>query len=71
VQAAIVLVPRKATARGRFGWAAVALPAVALGVGIVVLRVVAGGPHALALLAAVAAPAPPAARPPPGPRRCL
>jgi hypothetical protein len=63
VQAAIVLVPRKATARGRFGWAAVALPAVALGVGIVVLRVVAGGPHALALLAAVVTPALAAASP--------
>ena len=63
MQAAIVLVPRKATTRGRFGWVGVALPAVALAIGIVVLRVVAGGPHALALVAAVATPALAAASP--------
>ncbi len=63
MQAAIVLVPRKATKRGRFGWLGVALPAVALAVGVVVLRVLAGGPHALALLAAIATPALAAASP--------
>jgi hypothetical protein len=39
------------------------LPAVALAAGIVVLRVVAGGPHALALLAAIVTPALAAASP--------
>jgi len=57
VQAATVLLPRDATTRGRFGWVGAALPAVALAIGVIVLRVLAGGPHALALLAAVATPA--------------
>jgi hypothetical protein len=56
VQAAIVLLPRPVRARARFGWLGVAAPAAALAIGIVVLRAVAGGPHALALLAAVATP---------------
>jgi len=56
-------VPRPASPRGRLGWVGVALPAAALGIGVVVLRVVAGGPHALALLAAVATPALAAASP--------
>ncbi len=62
VQAAIVLVPR-ARRRGRAGWIGVAAPAVALATGVVVLRLVAGGPHALALVAAVATPALAAASP--------
>jgi len=68
VQAATVLLPRRKHARGRararFGWLGVAAPAAALATGIVVLRVFAGGPHALALLAAVATPALAAARTP-------
>ena len=63
VQAAIVLVPRTTIERGRFGWAGVVLPAAALAVGVIVLRAAAGGPHALALVAAVATPALAAARP--------
>jgi hypothetical protein len=55
VQAAVVLVPRRAA--GRFGWFGALVPALALAVGVAVLRVFAGGPHALALLAAVATPA--------------
>jgi hypothetical protein len=55
VQAAVVLVPRRA--QGRFGWVGIAVPALALAVGVVVLRVFAGGPRALALVAVVAAPA--------------
>jgi hypothetical protein len=64
VQAAIVLLPRSVRARARFGWLGVAAPAAALATGIVVLRAVAGGPHALALLAAVATPALAVARTP-------
>jgi hypothetical protein len=56
VQAAIVLVPR-ARRRGRAAWLGVAAPALALAAGIVVLRALSGGPHALALVAAVATPA--------------
>ena len=52
-----MLLPRPVCARARFGWLGVAAPAAALATGIVVLRAVAGGPHALALLAAVATPA--------------
>src|SRR5438128_2735266 len=63
MQAATVLLPRRALARGRHGWIGVALPAVALGVGILVLRVAGGGPHALALVGAVATPALAAMRP--------
>jgi hypothetical protein len=68
VQAATVLLPRREHGRGRagarFGWFGIAAPAAALAAGIVVLRVFAGGPHALALLAAVATPALAAARTP-------
>jgi hypothetical protein len=68
VQAATVLLPRPEHARGRggvqFGWVGIAAPAAALGTGILVLRVFAGGPHALALLAAVGTPALAAARRP-------
>jgi len=57
----VVLVP--ARANGRLGWAGVVLPAAALAAGIGILRAVAGGPHALALVAAVATPALAAASP--------
>ena len=55
-----MLVPRRSRGPGRpagFGWLGVVAPALALAVGIAVLRIVAGGPHALALVAAVATPA--------------
>jgi hypothetical protein len=61
VQAAVVLVPRRHA--GRFGWIGALLPALALAVGVLVLRVFTGGPDALALLAAVATPALAAASP--------
>jgi hypothetical protein len=64
-QAAVVAVPLRAQAPGRRGWIGILLPALALGVGVTVLRVVSGGPHALALLAAIATPVLAAA----GPRR--
>lgn len=63
LQAATVLVPRRIRSRGRLGWLGAVAPAVALGVGVLVLRVVSGGPHALALLAAAATPALAAASP--------
>jgi hypothetical protein len=63
VQAAVVLLPRHVGRPHRRGWIGVALPAAALGIGIVVLRSVSGGPHALALLAAIATPVLAAARP--------
>jgi hypothetical protein len=63
VQAAIVLLPRRAGRPSRRGWIGIALPAAALGIGILVLQTVSGGPHALALLAAVATPVLAAARP--------
>jgi hypothetical protein len=58
VQALLVLAPRRrgAPVRGR-GWLVAVLPAAALAAGVVVLRLVSGGPRALALLAAIAAPA--------------
>jgi hypothetical protein len=56
VQAATVLLPRRRAAAGRLSRLAIVAPALALGVGILVLRLASGGPHALALLAAVAAP---------------
>jgi len=56
VQAAIVLAPRRSRP-GRISALGAIVPAAALGAGIAVLRVTSGGPHALALLAAVAGPA--------------
>jgi len=50
---------------GRWGWIGVVLPALALGLGIGVLRGFSQGPHALALLGAIATPVLAAA----GPRR--
>jgi hypothetical protein len=58
-----VLVPRRTPRTGRLAWVWTLAPALALGAGIAVLRLVSGGPHALALLAAVAAPLLAAARP--------
>src|SRR5256714_12358356 len=63
VQAAVVLAPRRTHRRGRLGWVWLVAPALALGAGIAVLRIVSGGPHALALVAAVAAPTLAALRP--------
>lgn len=67
VQAAVVLAPRRASGQrpleGRLGWIWLVAPALALGAGIAVLRIVSGGPHALALVAAVAAPTLAALRP--------
>lgn len=57
-----MLLPRRSLETGRFGWLGVAAPALALGAGIVILRAVSGGPHALALVGAVATPALAAAR---------
>jgi hypothetical protein len=65
-QAALVAAPVRAQARGRRrGWIGIVLPALALGIGVTVLRVVSGGPHALALLGAIVTPVLAAA----GPRR--
>jgi hypothetical protein len=61
VQAGVVLVPRRGS--GRYGWVGMLVPALALALGVATLRVFAGGPDALALLAAVAAPALAAASP--------
>ncbi len=58
-----MLLPRPRTTAGRLGWVGLALPALALALGVTLLRVLAGGPHALALVAAVATPALAAARP--------
>ena len=49
--------PSRRPATGRLRWLGLALPAAALATGILVLRLVADGPHALALAAAVATPA--------------
>jgi hypothetical protein len=57
----VVLLPRRST--GRFGWLGVAVPALALGIGVLVLNIVAAGPRAIALLATVATPLLAAARP--------
>jgi hypothetical protein len=56
VQAAVVAVPQGAGRRGRLGWVGILLPALALGVGLALIRGFSGGPHALALLGAVATP---------------
>jgi hypothetical protein len=63
VQAAVVLLPRRAGRSHRRPAIGIVLPTAALGIGIVVLRAVSGGPHALALLAAIATPVLAAARP--------
>jgi hypothetical protein len=63
VQAAVVLLPRRVGRPHGRGWIGVALPAAALAIGIVVLRAVSGGPHALALVAALATPVLAAAQP--------
>jgi len=69
VQAAAVAAPaRPARVRGR-GAVGVAAPAAALALGVLLLRVASGGPHALALLGAVAAPLLAAAAGPLGRRR--
>jgi hypothetical protein len=57
------MLPRRGPRRGRLGWLGIGAPAAALGIGILILRVLAGGPHALALIAAVATPVLAAARP--------
>jgi hypothetical protein len=57
----VVLLPRRST--GRYGWLGIAVPAIALGIGVLVLDVVAAGPRAIALLATVATPLLAAARP--------
>jgi len=57
VQASVVLLPRRRARRGQAGWIGLVLPAAALAAGILVLRLVSGGPDALALVAAVATPA--------------
>jgi len=63
VQAGVVLLPRRSGRPKRRGWIGIVLPAAALGGGILVLRAVSGGPHALALVAAIATPVLAAARP--------
>jgi len=55
-QAAVVLAARPPRTRGRRGVAGVLVPAAALGIAVAIIRAVAGGPHALALLGAVATP---------------
>jgi len=64
-QAALVAAPVRVAKPGRRGWLGILLPALALGLGVAVLRVLSGGPHALALLGALATPVLAAA----GPRR--
>ena len=59
----MLLPRRRAREAGRRGWVGLLLPALALGLGVALLRVLAGGPHALALVAAVATPVLAAARP--------
>jgi hypothetical protein len=55
-QAVIVLAARPPKGRGRHGLAGIVLPAAALGVAVAIVRSLAGGPHALALLGALATP---------------
>jgi hypothetical protein len=62
MQAAAVMLPRRGLRRGRIGWLGLLAPAAALGLGILLLRLLAGGPHALALVGAVATPVLAAAR---------
>jgi hypothetical protein len=62
-QAAAVLLPRRPGRPSRRAFVGVVVPAAALAVGVVVVRVLAGGPHALALVAAIATPVLAAARP--------
>jgi hypothetical protein len=62
MQAAAVMLPRRGLRRGRIGWLGLLAPAAALGLGILLLRLLAGGPHALALIGAVATPVLAAAR---------
>jgi hypothetical protein len=57
----VVLLPRRST--GRYGLLGIAVPAIALGIGVLILDVVAAGPRAIALLAIVATPVLAAARP--------
>jgi hypothetical protein len=58
VQAALVLAPRRrGVRRTRGAWLVAIVPAAALAAGVVILRLASGGPRALALLAAIAAPA--------------
>ena len=56
------MLPRRTLRRGRIGWLGLLAPAAALGIGILLLRLLAGGPHALALVGAVATPVLAAAR---------
>lgn len=56
MQAVTVLIPRSGR-REHGSWLWTLAPAVALALGVSILRVFSGGPHALALLAAVATPA--------------
>jgi hypothetical protein len=56
VQAALVAAPRRRRSPGRRGWVGIALPALALSVGVGLIRGLSDGPHALALVGAVATP---------------
>ena len=58
-----MLAPRRVFLQGRLGWLWLVAPALALAGGVALLRIVSGGPHALALVAAVATPALAAIRP--------
>jgi hypothetical protein len=62
MQAATVVLPRRGLRVGRIGWLGLLAPAATLALGIVLLRLASGGPHALALAGAVATPALAAAR---------
>jgi hypothetical protein len=69
VQAAVVALPARPPRVRGLGVVGVAAPAAALALGVLLLRVVGGGPHALALLGTVAAPLLAAAAGPLGRRR--
>lgn len=62
MQAATIMLPRPSPRRGRIGWLGLLAPAGVFGSGILLLRLLAGGPHALALVGAVATPVLAAAR---------